>query len=269
VPVAGAKPEFVFPDASNASAEARRARIKAAAFERARISPNAAQNERPEGVNSGTALMMWATIKDSAHVDVGQRGEKFVTDVAGLVFELAEEIEPVVKMVGRNVQEIKWGDVKMSKDSYHWRAFPMSSLPQLPAARQQKIDNWYANGEITKAIKMRLEQVPDVEGFADLQNAGLNDIHMVLDAIIETGDYMPPEPFEDLATALEIAQSKWLQERTRKTPQGRLDLLLQWILQCDELIAEGAPPVGIQMPAGAPAAPPTQVAPAQEKPLAA
>ncbi len=266
VPIAGMRPDFVFPDASNAMAEQRRGRIKSSAYERARISPNAAQGERPDGVNSGAAIMMWATVKDSAHVDVGQHGEKFVTDVAGLVFELAEEIEPVVKLPGRNVQEIKWSEAKLSKDSYHARAFPMSSLPQLPAARQQKIDNWYANGQITKAIKMRLEQVPDVDGYEDLANAALNDVHMVLDAIIETGDYMPPEPFEDLSSAIQIAQSRWLHERARKTPQDRLDLLLQWVMQCDELIAEGAPPVGIQMPPGAPAAPPQQIAPVQGKP---
>lgn len=266
-PIAGQKPTFEFPDATNQLAEIRRARIRNNAFQRARIDENTTAEQHPSGVNSGTALMMYQTMKDSAHADLGQRGETFVTDIGMLVTELAEDLEPKVMLPGRNVIEIDWKDIKLSKDSYHARAFPMSSLPQLPAARQQKIDNWYANGNITKEIKMRLEQVPDVDGYADLVNAALDDVFAVLDCIIEDGEYNPPEPFEDLGTALAIAQSRYLQEKTRKhTPEDRLDLLLTWIMQADELIAEGAGPVGIQSPAGAPAAPPTQTVPAQAAP---
>lgn len=268
VPVAGMKPEIVFPPAIGPGAEARRQRIKDSAYLRARISTNTAQAEKPAGLNSGTAIMAWATIEDSAHVDLGQRAEKFVTDIAELVVELAEEIEPVVKLPGTSLQEIKWSDAKISRDSYHVRAFPMSSLPQLPAARQQKIDNWYANGQITKQIKMRLEQVPDVDGYQDLANAALDDIFSSLDEITETGEYTPPEPFQDLATAIQVAQSYWLHWRSRKIlPQERLDLILQWIMQADELMQEGGgSPVGLQAPQGAPAAPPMQTVPSQGLP---
>lgn len=269
VPVAGNRPEFIFPQATSPAAEARRARIKESAYLRARISTSTAQAEKPAGLNSGTAIMAWATIEDTAHVDLGQRAEKFVTDIADLVFELAEEIEPVVKLPGTQVQEIKWSDAKLSRDSYHARAFPMSSLPQLPAARQQKIANWFANGDITKQIKMRLEQVPDVDGYQDLANGGLDDVFSTLDEIIEKGadGYQPPEPFQDLNTAIQVAQSYYLHWRSRKVvPQDHLDLLLQWIMQCDELLAEGSEAVGLQAPSGAPAAPPMQAVPSQAKP---
>lgn len=267
VPVNGHEPKVVFPDATNALAEVRRQRIKDSAYLRARISQNSAQAEKPAGLNSGTAIMAWATIDDSAHVDLGQRAEQFVTDAAELVFEVAEEVKPVVKLPGTQLQEIKWDDCALTKDSYHARAFPMSSLPQLPAARQQKIDNWYANGQITKAIKMRLEQVPDVDGYADLANGGLDDIFSTLGELIETGEYAPPEPFQDLKTAIQVAQSYYLHWRSRKTiPQDRLDLLLQWIMQCDELLNEGVEDVGLQSPEGAPAAPPVQTSPSQGQP---
>jgi hypothetical protein len=260
-------PQFVFPDATNALAEQRRARIKQDAFLRARISQSSAMSQKPEGLNSGTAILAWRNIEDAAHADLGQRGEAFVTEVAELVTDLAEDIKPKVTYQGRTLQEIKWDDVRLSNDSYHVRAFPMSTLPQLPAARQQTIDNWYANGQITKSIKMRLEQMPDIDGWLDLTNAALNDIFMTLDNIIESGDYVPPEPFQDLASAIQIAQSRWLQERVRGTPADRLELLLQWIMQANELIKEGASqPIGIQQPEGAPAAPPMQVSAAQGKP---
>lgn len=268
VPVQGNAPQFIFPPAIGPGQEQRRQRIKDAAYLRARISQNSAQAEKPAGLNSGTAIMAWATIDDSAHVDLGQRAEDWVADIGELVCDVAEDVKPVVKLPGQSIQEIKWEDASIAKDSYHIRAFPMSSLPQLPAARQQKIDNWYANGQITKAIKNRLEQVPDVDGYMDLANGGLDDIFCTLDEIIETGEYNPPEPFEDLDTAIQIAQSYWLHWRSRKViPQDRLDLILQWLMQADELNAERQTgPVGIQPPAGAPAAPPIQAAPAQAKP---
>jgi hypothetical protein len=267
VPVAGATPQVVFPPAIGPGQEARRQRIKDSAYLRARISANTAQAQKPAGLNSGTAIMAWATIEDSAHVDLGQRAEKWVTEIGNLVFELAEEIEPVVKLPGRDVQEIKWSEAKISKDAYHCRAFPMSNLPQLPAARQQKIDNWYANGQITKQIKMRLEQVPDVDGYQDLANAALDDIFCTLDNIVMEGEYVPPEPFEDLNQAIQIAQSYYLHWKSRKIiPENNLNLLLQWIMQADELLSEGVEAVGIQAPAGAPAAPPMQTVPSQGQP---
>lgn len=269
VPVNGAEPKFIFPTATSPAAEIRRQRIKDSAYLRARISQNSAQAEKPAGLNSGTAIMAWATIDDSAHVDLGQRAEKFVTEIAELVVEVAEEIKPTVYLPGTNLQEIKWTDAEMTKDSYHMRAFPMSSLPQLPAARQQKIDNWYANGQINKSIKMRLEQVPDTDGYQDLANGGLDDIFCTLDNIIEKGSegYSPPEPFQDLKQAIQIAQSYWLHWRSRKViPEAHLNLLLQWIMQADELLNEGVEDVGIQAPQGAPAAPPMQTVPGQAEP---
>lgn len=268
VPIAGMAPTFVYPDATNPLAEQRRQRIKQSAYLRARISENTAQAQKPDGLNSGTAIMAWANIEDGAHIDLGQRSEDFVTDVADLVFDLAEDIEPVVRLPGRNVQEINWKECRLSHDSYHARAFPISQLPQLPAAREQKIANWYANGQISKAMQMRLEQVPDTEGYMDLANASINNIFMMLDAIVEDEDYHPPEPFQDLNLALQIAQSKYLQERNRGTPQDRLDLLLTWCLQCDELIEQMGPTqIGLQSPATNPAlAPPLQASPAQGAP---
>lgn len=267
MPISGMRPEVVFPAATSPTAEVRRQRIKDSAYLRARISMNTAQAEKPAGLNSGTAIMAWATIEDAAHVDLGQRAEKFVTDIAELVFDVASEVKPVVKLPGMQLQEIKWDDCALTKDSYHARAFPMSSLPQLPAAREQKIANWYANGDITKQIKMRLEQVPDVDGYADLANGGLDDIFSTLDNLIETGEYNPPEPFQDLSTAIQVAQSYYLHWRSRNVlPQDRLDLLLTWIMQADELLAEGVEAVGLQSPTAAPAAPPMQVTPSQGAP---
>jgi hypothetical protein len=245
-------PEFVTPAIMAPEIYQNRDQWIQKGFKRARISESAASGEKPQGLNSGAAIMAWSTLDDSAHADLGQRLEDCVTDVANLVFDLAEDVKPRVRVPGRTVQEIDWDDAKMARNAYASRAFPMSRLPQLPAARLQQVADWYADGIIDKSTKLRLEQVPDTEGYADLFTAAEDNVHMCVDKIIEEGSegYEPPEPYQDLKRAIQIGQSRWLQERDRDTPQDRLDLLLTWIMQCQELMEQGNPPpaIGIQAP---------------------
>lgn len=221
--------------------------------ERARISDTAATGTKAPGMNSGKAIEMQSQIDDAAHVDLGQRLEDFVEQIGEHLTDLGEELKPNVTLPGRRNQQIKWGDVELSKNSFSMRAFPISRLPQSGPGRQQQIDTWYADGIISKATKLRLEQVPDVEAFQDLVNASEDAIEIALDTMIETGEFDPPEPFFDLTDAERIAQSRYLLEKNEKTPQDRLDLILQWIAVVEELKGDTGP-VGIQPPATAPSA---------------
>jgi hypothetical protein len=119
------------------------------------------------------------------------------------------------------------------------------------ATRQKQIDTWFAQGKISKATSMRLEQVPDIDGFLDLINASGDYVQDTLDMMVEDGEYEPPTGLEDLTAAHEMAQSRYLQEKKFKTPQDRLDLILKYIVAVEQLIEEAAPP-----PAQPPAMPP-------------
>jgi hypothetical protein len=149
--------------------------------------------------------------------------------------------------------------VYLSRDKYIARVFPVSRLPQLPSARYQQIEDWFAKGEIDKSTQLRLEQLPDTGAFLSSATAMRDDIEMTLDKIVETGEYIPPEPYQALEIALPIAQSRWARERADGTPQDRINLLAQWIQQCHDLAQQaggGAStgPVGIQPPMNAPPA---------------
>jgi hypothetical protein len=239
-------------------------------FKRARISEQAAAGTKPAGLNSGAALMAWAQLDDSAHADTGQHQEDYVTDLFQLLRDEAEDLKPSVMVPGRTVQQIKWEDVRLDNSAYVARAFPMSRLPQLPAARYQQIADWYADGIIDKATKLRLEQVPDTQGYANLAAAPRDYIEATLDEIVETGKYQPPDPDMDLAVALQVVQARYSLEKREKTPRDRLEKLLTWRAHCQELIEDlggvGPNTVGLQPPPGAPAAPPPQVAPSQAPP---
>ena len=84
--------------------------------------------------------------------------------VGGGVFDLAEELKPKVRLPGSTVQEIDWNDAKLERNQYAARAFPMSRLPQLPAARREPVDESANDREREKksaqvGIEWQIEQV--------------------------------------------------------------------------------------------------------------
>jgi hypothetical protein len=270
----GLEPKFIFPEAVSPGQYQFVNQIISMIKERFRLNDQAANGQKPK-FTSGAAIEKEDEINDAAHLPEGKHLERCVLEIARLVIEAAEIVKPVVRLPGRRVQEIKWTDAMMDSDAYDLRVLPVSQLSQTAAYRQQQIDTWFAEGVISKAWKMRLEQVPDTEGFLTLTNASLDYIEWALDSMVEDGVYTPAEPWVDLGQALETAQSRYLVEKRQKTPQDRLDLILQWMSQIQEMIEEAgaatapapASGFGIQPPPGpGPAPSKFPVAPAMAPP---
>lgn len=251
-------------------------------FKRAGISEAAAGGVKPQGLNSGAALMAWAQIDDTRHVDLSQRFESFVEDVFMKTCAIAEDVKPKVVSPDAYGTVIDWEDAKMTvnlddltSSAFRARAFPMSRLPQTIAGREQQISDWLANGQITREQAMRAGLIPDTESLGDLRNAVQDAIDYQLDCIIDDGEFEAPNPFGDLALTLQTAQSRYLKESTLDTPADRLRLILQYISVTSDLISDAAPPPAPAAPVGlqdapSPVAPaPLQVPAAQGAPLAA
>jgi len=280
------KPDFVSPTANSAEIYAYLESLIVRAFKRAGISEQAAGGVKPPGLDSGRALETWNQIDDARHIDLGQRLEGFVTRTAEKVIELASKLKPTVTTAGRTRQVIDWDEAKFVTNKFAIKAFPISRLSQTESARQQQIDDWYANGVITKLQQLKLQQVPDTQGFIDLATASSNDIQDTLDTIVETQTYVPPDPAQDLKEALQEAQSRYLLEKTYKSPRKVLNLLIQFKQAVADLLDLNNTPaapdatspanaagIGIQPPAVPPQAdpsvvvpPPAQVLPAQGLP---
>jgi hypothetical protein len=268
-------PRFDFPQPSRPEQFQWIGALRNAIKERFRLNDQVANGQKPK-LTSGIAIEKEDEVNDQAHVDLMQHLEDFIEQIGILIIEAAEVCQPTVRLPGRTTQEIKWSDVKIAESSYSLRVFKICQLSQSAAAKQQQIDTWFAEGSITRAIKMRLEQVPDVDGYQNLANSGLDFIELVLDCIVFEGEYHPPEPWLDLQAASENAQSRYLLEKARnlqsapgdRTPEKHIDMLLQWMSQVQELIDDAMPPAsagpapggfGIQPPVapppGAPQAP--------------
>ncbi len=261
-------PQAIFPNSGTADQLAYLRELIQMAGIRARLTQESEGESPPDALRSGAALMAWSSLSDAAHADVGQRLEDCDATMTDKINMVAEKVKPSVKLPGRRVQQIKWDEAYLSRDKYIARVFPVSRLPQLPAARYQQIEDWYAKGEIDKSTQLRLEQLPDTGAFLSAASAMRDDIEMTLDKIVETGEYIPPEPYQALEIALPIAQSRWARERADGTPQDRINLLAQWIQQVHDIAPLALPgPAGIQPPMAAPAAAPVGAAPSGGMPV--
>jgi hypothetical protein len=261
---AGKPPQFIFPQAASAQQYGYVQQLIAMIKERFRLNDQVVSGKRSK-LTSGAAIEREDEVNDQAHVDLFQHLEDCVEQIGILIIEAAEICKPSVRLPGRMVQEIDWNDVQIARSSYYLRVFKLSQLSQSGAEKYSQIDRWYAEGAISKATKMRLEQVPDLDGFQNLANASLDFIEWSLDKIVEEGQdgYEPPEPWIDLQAASEISQSRYLLEKMYQTPRDRLDLILQWMAQVQEMIDDmsAAPPAAVGAPAPGPGLPAVPGAP--------
>src|ERR1700690_152083 len=234
--------------------------IEARLYKRLGISEAQTSGTVPGGLNSGVAVLAYNQVDDSRHVATAQRQEDFVTDIARLLIEQAEESDFRVKVNGKMQG---WRDIGISMKKAKAQAFPMSRLPTMPAARLQTIENRYNEGTITRQTKMRLQDVPDTQGFEDLFASSEDYIYKTLDQLVYDGKYIPPLPYSNLQQALALAQARFLQESKYGTPVDRLMLLSQYISALLELVSPPpAPsPQGPMMPPGGPPIPPGPLAP--------
>jgi hypothetical protein len=83
---------------------------------------------------------------------------------------------------------------------------------------------------------------PDTEKYTKLQTAPKRLIENILEKIVETGEYTPPEPLMPLDLAKKMALYKYFESQDQQVEEDKLKLLQAFILQCQDLQGMGAPP---------------------------
>jgi hypothetical protein len=239
--------------------------LKQAAFEQIGVSQLSASAKKPEGLDSGKALREYNDIESDRFMTVGQAYEQFHLDIADLSIDLAKEIYEKkksykVKVPSRNLlEEIDWKDVDMQRDEFFMKVFPVSSLPNDPAGRLQTIQEYMQAGLMKPRTGRRLLDFPDLEAVEDAQNAPEEYLKQIIEKIVEDGEMTPPEPYDDLDLAKELALEAYAQGKMSGVEEEKLEMLRTFIDQVNELVQKSMPP---PMPGpGVPAAGPAQAVP--------
>jgi hypothetical protein len=229
------------------------------AFEQAGVSLLSAAALKPAGLDSGAALREYNDIQSDRFMTIGQGYERLFLDLAKISIAVVKDITKghasyrvKVPSAGKFIEEIDWKDVNLTDDQYVMKCFPVSSLPQDPAGRLQTIQEWVQAGWINGRQGKRLMDFPDLEMAENLFNAAEDYLTQLLETMIDSGDYTPPEPYDDLALARELALEFYQRGKFQKLEEEKLELLRTFLKQIQALEAQAA----------AAAQPPAQALPA-------
>lgn len=211
------------------------------AYEFPGISQLSAQSKKPQGLDSGAAIREYNEIESERFQLVSQRYEDAHLEGAKIVIDKMKDLHASGKdpevLSGDNkfVKSIRWSEVNMDADEYDLRVFPSSLLPTQPAGRMQKAIELVQAGFVEKDMAMSLLDFPDVESAMSLKTAAYDDVRMVLGHMIDTDEYIPPEPYMNLELCVSVGQSTYLRAKTRNAPEGTLELLRRFIDDSDAL----------------------------------
>ncbi|HAT63937.1 MAG TPA: hypothetical protein DCS66_04950, partial [Flavobacteriaceae bacterium] len=89
---------------------------------------------------------------------------------------------------------------------------------------------------------------PDLEASMNLLNADSNNLERLIETMMDEGKYFPPEPYQNLENAVRKVQQAYLLYRMQGAPEDRLELLRQFMEDCQNLIEKAAQPEGPPMP---------------------
>ena len=266
----GIKPEYVTPPAVQGEIFQHLETLKKSAYEQAGISLLSANSQKPSGLNSGKALREFNDIETERFMAVGQAYENFFVELGKISIEMVKDIarrhrgKYVVRSIDKNtVDPIDWSDISMDSDEYVMQAYPVSSLPNEPAGRMQTVTEYVQAGWLTQRQGKKLLDFPDLETADALGQAAEDHLQRVLDKIVDDGEYTPPEPYDDLALAHEMAMEVYQLGKCNDLEEDKLEMLRMFIGQVQMLITEATPPP----PPAPPAAPIAGPMPVPASPL--
>lgn len=231
--------------------------LYARAYEITGISQLSAQSQKPAGLNSGVALQTYSDIETERFMIAAREYEEFFLEAARQTIRLVRRVAKnggySVRYPGaRTLEQIDWADVDIDDDAYVMKCYPTNLLASSPAGRLAQVQEMLAGGLIGPEEAKALLDFPDVERFMSLATAARDDVDMLLEMMIEHGEYQPPEPFMDLQLAIRMTQSAYLRARTDGVPEDRLELLRRFMGDAKALLEKAAPPTTGPMPPVAP-----------------
>lgn len=237
------------------------------AYQQSGISSLAAMAQKPAGLNSGEAIRNYDDLQSDRFAALVRRYDNMYVDLAYQVIDLAKDIaerEGSYQTVYPNkngIKEIDLPKMDMLKDPFVIQCYDASALPKDPAGRLEKVIEMMQAGIISMSDGRRLLDYPDIEQVDKLANASEERILQILDDIIESGKYTPPDPFMNLELAEKLVTQYYNLYEQANLEESKAQKLRDFFTQVqafkDEMMAAVPPPPMEGQPQAAPEPPPT------------
>ena len=263
-------------------------RLYQRAFEIVGVSQQAAQGQKPAGLNSGKALLVYADIQSKRFQPSYRLYQHFMVRLARKNIAMAREIakrypDYAVKATGPDMMEtVKWADAEMEDFEFLMKPFATNELAEEPAGKLEILQGLATAGYVPdKQDVMRMFAGHlDLKDYETTNDADYNWTMMVVDSIMRKGKFVGPEPYftkSQMIEAIGRVQKQYFKFSIKQgVPQDRLDLLRDWMNQATELVTTNAlklpeptpPPAPPMMPPPGAGMPPAPM-PAPAPPMAA
>lgn len=234
----GAPPIFTTPSAMPGEVYSHLENLYRKAFEVIGISQLSAASAKPAGLNAAVALREYQDIESERFALVQQRYQDFYIEAAYMTIDLMEDLgNPKVRVAdGSATKEISWKEARIDREKLKIRAFPTDVLPSQPAGKLQKVQELMQAGFFDKEESMELLDFPDIKHVVSLKVSSRQNIRRILEKIVETGDYISPEPYTNLQMARFLSQAYYEKGQVDGMPEEKLDLLRRYMDDVQALI---------------------------------
>ncbi len=251
----GTKPSYEVAPCNAPELYAERDKLISYGYQQCGVSALQASSQKPQGLDSGEAIRTYDDISTDRFASLARRYDNLYVDLAYQIIDLAKDIAErdgkysSVYPNKNGTKEIDLPKASLLEDTYIIQCFTQSSLPKDPAGRLAKVTEMIQSGMISIQEGRRLLDYPDLEQVEKLANASEERILQILDDIIETGKYVPPDPFMDLQLATTLATQYINLYSQAKLEESKAQKLRDFFSQIQAIIQAAQPP---------PQAPPNQ-----------
>ena len=226
-------------------------RLYQRAYEIAGISQLSAQSQKPQGLESGRAMLVYEDIESDRFADVHRQWDDLHVDAARKGIRAGQKVRGYKVFVwGKDNMEVLdfKKDIDLEEDEWMIRPMPTSFLGETPAAQIETAERLAKSGLISEPSEI-LEQSsnPDVAAYVKSVTSPKHWIEQTVGAMMAGKPFISPEPEMNLALALDIANRMYSQMRLIEGfPQERLRVVRQFMTRTKDLInmagAGKAPP---------------------------
>src|SRR6187399_239589 len=259
-------PQVVTAPAASADVYRFRDTLKNEMYEQSGVSQLSAASAKPAGLESGVALQEYQDIETERFSLQAQKYQDMFVEAAKIFIDLfKDEYESnknfTLKVFGGNtnnfLETIKWKDVNLDEDDYVIEAFPVSQLPSEPSAKYDLLTKFMQSQLLDKSQFLALMELPDFDNFYSLSNATYDKTMKDMENIIQNDESVLPDMHMDLSFARVIAQSMYVRctAENSEIDQDKLDLLENYISECDNLLRKAQEQANPPQPAAQAAQP--------------
>jgi hypothetical protein len=270
-PKGGSKIECIVPQCNAQELYAERENLIRYGKDQEGINDMQANGEKPADLSSGQAIRAYEDVSSQRASETQDKFDQTHVDLAYLIVETAMDIAKPVSEGGigkystiypnkDGTKEIDLPKASLLKNTFVIQCFNESSLPRTPAGRIATVTEQVQAGMLSLKEGRRLMRFPDLEQNERLDNASEERIFKILDAIVESGDYTPPDIFLDLQLAQTLVVQYLNLYLAANLEEEKAELLRKFWRQVLALQKAAMPPpapVSAPMPQAAPQAPPT------------